>query len=73
MNFEMDVSLSAPIMDAQYEKLDVETIVNEQCACLTSTQQIKMKILLTGHARLFKGNLGRYTGEPTHIELEPIA
>lgn len=73
LGFDVDSYLSVPIMDAKYEKLDIETVVTEHCAHLTTEQQADLRVLLAKHAKLFDGTLGRYPGEPMHIEVEPGA
>ena len=67
---ELDSYLSSPILDAKYEKLDVEALLRTHCAHLSSNQQADLRTLLHKHSKLFDGTLGRYPGEPMHIELE---
>ena len=66
----LTVTCLLPILDAKYEKLDSEAIVSTHCAHLTLGQQEELQALLRKHAKLFDGMLGRYPGEPMHIELE---
>ena len=67
---EIDQYLSAPILDAKYEKLDAHTLVTTHCPHLSPSQQDDLRMLLSKHSKLFDGTLGRYPGEPMHIELE---
>ena len=62
--------LSAPILDAKYEKLDIDAIVSTHCAHLLPSQQEDLQALLHKHSKLFDGTLGRYPGEPMYIERE---
>ena len=70
MGINIDSYLSAPILDAKYEKLDVDSLVSTHCSHLLVSQQADLRALLRKHAKLFDGTLGRYPGEPMHIELE---
>ena len=67
---DIDSFLSAPILDAKYEKLDINSIVSTHCAHLSPSQQGDLQALLSKHTKLFDGTLGRYPGKPMHIELE---
>jgi hypothetical protein len=40
---------------------------------LTTNEQLSLKKLLSKHESLFDGTLGKWTGEPYHIELNPDA
>ncbi|KAL7533117.1 hypothetical protein ACHAWF_007608 [Thalassiosira exigua] len=73
LGFDVDSYLAAPIMDAKYEKLDVDEVISQHCAHLVPQQQADMRRLFDQHTKLFDGSLGRYPGEPKHIELEPGA
>ena len=57
------------ILDAKYEKVDVEEVANS-CTHLTPKQREELKALMLRHTKLFDGTLGKYPGEPMHIELE---
>ena len=57
------------ILDAKYEKVDVEEVSNS-CTHLTPKQRGELKALMLIHTKLFDGTLGKYPGEPMHIELE---
>ena len=69
MGVDIDSYLSAPILDAKYEKLDINHVVTTHCSHLTSTQQSDLRMLLSRHTKLFDGSLGKYPGKPMHIEL----
>ena len=74
LGFDIDESyLSVPILDAKYDKWSIEEVISEHCAHLTPTQQDDMRALLARHTKLFDGTLGKYPGEPMHIELVPRA
>ena len=73
MGVDIDQYLATPIMEAKYEKLDVEAVIIEHCGHLSSLQQNDLRNLLRKHERLFDGTLGKYPGAPMHIELEPGA
>ena len=70
----LDSYLTSPktILDAKYEKLDVDTFAKEQ-SHLTCSQQDDLRDLLRKHERLFSGELGLYPHKKMHIELEPNA
>ena len=70
----LDSYLPSPktILDAKYEKLDVDTFAKEQ-SHLTCSQQDDLRDLLRKHERLFSGELGLYPHKKMHIELEPNA
>ncbi|KAL7531724.1 hypothetical protein ACHAWF_003887, partial [Thalassiosira exigua] len=73
LGFDLDSYLAAPILDDKYDKLDVEEVITEHCAHLTLQQQADLRQLFSRHTKLFDGSLGRYPGEPMHIELKPGA
>ena len=73
MGVDIDQYLATPIMEAKYEKLDVEAVIIEHCGHLSLLQQNDLRNLLRKHERLFDGTLGEYPGAPMHIELEPGA
>ena len=70
LGIDIDSYLSSPILDAKYEKLDIDHVVTTHCAHLSASQQEELKALLSKHSKLFDGTLGRYPGTPMHIELE---
>ena len=49
--------------------MDVEEVANS-CTHLTPSQREELKALMLKHTKLFDGTLGKYPGEPMHIELE---
>jgi hypothetical protein len=60
------------ILDAKYEKADLKEVV-QKCTHLTTDEQLSLEELLRRHESLFDGTLGKWTGEPYHIELKPDA
>ena len=74
LGFDIDESyLSVPILDAKYDKWSIDEVISEHCAHLNPTQQDDLRALLVRHTKLFDGTLGKYPGEPMHIELVPGA
>ena len=68
----LDSYLAAPIMDAKYEKLDIDaTIANQKH--LTDSQRADLKKLFEKHKKLFDGTLGVYPHKKFSIELEKDA
>ena len=57
------------ILDAKYEKADLNKVV-ENCTHLTPTEKQKLYNLLKKYEDLFDGTLGKWKGEPYHIELK---
>ena len=73
--FETDALQSATdrikrILDAKYEKANLDEIVHE-CSYLTDDEQSKLLKLLKKHEYLFDGTLGRWDTRPYNIELKP--
>ncbi len=60
------------ILDAKYEKADLPQVV-ANCTHLTTDKQLSLNTLLNKYEPLFDGTLGKWTGEPYHIELKPDA
>ena len=60
------------ILDANYEAADLPTLVS-QMHHLSATEQTQLLNLLTKFHNLFDGTLGKWTGEPYDIELQPDA
>ena len=54
-------------------KTDTEEVVEEECSHLEAKQKEGLKALMLKHSKLFDGTLGKYPGEPIHIELEKDA
>lgn len=73
LGWDLDSYLADPILDAKYEQVDINTVVDEQCSHLTSDQQKDLRALLSRYTKLFDGTLGRYPGEPMHIDIDPNA
>ena len=58
------------ILDAKYEKADLERTVKENCAHLSIEEQSKLLRLLRKHEHLFDGTLGDWDTTPVHFELK---
>ena len=71
--FDVDSYAASSILDAKYEKVDIDEVIEENCSHLTPEQQLELRNLLKQHDKLFDGSLGKYPGEPMHIEIEPGA
>jgi len=57
------------ILDAKYEKADIEKICQEQ-AELDQKQQSQLAVLLRKYGALFDGQLGRWHGQEVKLELK---
>ena len=55
MGVDLDSYLSAPILDAKYERLDIDHVVRVHCRHLTTPQQADLRTLLARHTKLFDG------------------
>jgi hypothetical protein len=60
------------ILDAKYEKVQIDDVVN-QLEHLNDHQMADIKQVLSGITKLFDGTLGVYPQRKFHIELEPEA
>ena len=60
------------ILDAKYEKADLDKVCRE-CTHLTEEEQAQLLALLKKYELLFDGTLGTWTGDPYDIELKPDA
>jgi hypothetical protein len=58
------------ILDAKYEKADLVATVSN-CKHLETNEQSTLITLLSKYETLFDGTLGKWTGDPYHIELKP--
>ena len=56
------------ILDAKYAPANWHE-VGDANAHLSKIQKIKLHTLLSQHAQLFKGTLGKWEGNPCHVEL----
>ncbi|KAL7530913.1 LOW QUALITY PROTEIN: hypothetical protein ACHAXR_008651, partial [Thalassiosira sp. AJA248-18] len=70
----LDAYLAAPkeIMDAKYEKMDVEEMV-DTFSHLTSDQKDDLRRLFYKYDKLFSGKLGLYPHRKIHIDIEENA
>jgi hypothetical protein len=60
------------ILDAKYEKVDVDEVIN-QLNHLNSEQKKDLRKVLMEHTKLFDGTLGVYPHRKFHIDLVPGA
>ena len=67
--FSDDSFLAAPILDAKYEKLNVEEFISQQ-SHLNSDERNDIRKLLDKHDTLFDGKLRVYPHKKVHLELE---
>ena len=61
------------ILDARYEKADLEKVVEENCSHLSRMQRMQLLNLLRKHESMFSGELGEWKGESVKFELKPGA
>jgi hypothetical protein len=52
------------ILDAKYQKADLQSIVRDNCKHLSANQQKKLLRLLTKYESLFDGTLGDWKTKP---------
>ena len=60
---------AASILDAKYEKVDVDGLAKEQ-SHLPKIQQEDIHVLFKNHEELFSGKLGYYSHRKFHIEIK---
>ena len=58
------------MLDAMYEKVELDNVIDESCQHLNSDKKKQLHALLSKYTKLFGGTLGLYPGNPMHIELE---
>ncbi len=58
------------ILDAKYEKADLQSVVSANCTHLSLPDQNKLLELLTEYEELFDGTLGDWNTEPVSFELK---
>ena len=58
------------ILDAKYEKADLQSVVSANCTHLSLQDQNKLLELLTEYEELFDGTLGDWNSEPVSFELK---
>jgi hypothetical protein len=58
------------ILDAKYQKADLQSIVNDKCKHLSTNQQKKLLQLLTKYELLFDGTLGDWKTKPVLFQLK---
>ena len=61
------------ILDAKYEKADLQSIVDTNCPHLSLRHQNKLFDLLTKYEDLFDGTLGDWSTEPVFFDLKEDA
>ena len=59
------------ILDAKYEKANLEELVEKECKHLTEEERVALLELLHKYEELFDGTLGHWSGEDYNIELKP--
>ena len=57
------------ILEAKYEKVDIEDVAKQQ-KHLTITQQQELQKVLQKYNKLFNGTLGLYPHQKVHIQIE---
>ena len=65
-------TFATEILDAKYNKSDVNDVVNQQ-SHLTAAQKEDLLKLLQKHSKLFSGKLGSYPHKKFHIDIDPEA
>ena len=63
---------ASSILDAEYEKVDVDGFSNEQ-SHLTEIKQEDLHVIFKIHEELFIGKLGYYPHRKFHIEIEQVS
>jgi hypothetical protein len=58
------------ILDAKYQKADLQSIVTNNCKHLSADQQAKLLQLLTKYESLFDGTLGDWKTKPVSFQLK---
>jgi len=58
------------ILDAKYDKADIEKICEEQAELLDKQQREQLAVLLRKYEALFDGQLGRWHGQEVKLELQ---
>ncbi len=61
------------ILDAKYNKADLQSIVKEYCKHISADQQKKLLKLLMKYESLFDGTLGDWRTKPVSFQLKEIA
>jgi hypothetical protein len=56
------------ILDANYQKADLQSIVTDKCKHLSADQQKKLLQLLTKYESLFDGTLGDWKTKPVSFQ-----
>ena len=64
---------ASTILDAKYEKVDIDDLIEEHCSHLGKVQQNQLKEVLLKYDKLFDGVLKKHPGQPMHIDLQPDA
>lgn len=69
---DADELLAAEIHEAKYEKIEIDTVLEQQ-KHLNASQQQQLRTVLRGHEALFNGKLGKYKGKKIRLELRDDA
>ena len=68
----LDIFLSAPILDATYEKADTDRSIDEQ-SHLSNSQRSELCSILVKYEKLFNGILGPYPYRKMHVDIDKTA
>jgi len=68
----LDSYLSVSILDAKYEKADIDAVIEEQ-SHLSDSQKSDLRSILIKHEELFNGRLGLYPHRKIHIDVDENA
>jgi hypothetical protein len=60
------------ILDAKYQKADLQSIVRDNCKHLSANQQKKLLQLVTKYESLFDGTLGDWKTKPVSFQLKEV-
>jgi hypothetical protein len=58
------------ILDAKYQKADLQAIIRDNCKHLSANQQRKLLQLLKKYKLLFNGTLGDWKTKPVSLQLK---
>ena len=58
----LTLKYASPILDAKYDKVDIEEIIEEHCLHLNKAQQGQLKDILLNYYKLFDGFLKEHPG-----------
>ena len=64
---------STLILDAKYERADIDSVIEENCSHLLYNQRLDLATILRKNEKLFDGSLVHYPHDKMHIDLKPNA